>query len=125
MISYSLGSVYYKKIDLKLSKLTINAWQNLIGGLFLFPIAYYYKKKEIIYDDNLYLSLIWLTIIISIIANNMWLKLLKIDTVKASKWLFLTPVFGYFLSYFLLNEQITLHACFGTILVLLGLKISK
>ncbi|WBX74929.1 EamA family transporter [Tenacibaculum ovolyticum] len=125
MISYSLGSVYYKKIDLKLSDLTINGYQTFIGGLFLLPIAYYYKSQIILYDINFYVSLVWLIVIISIFANNIWFSLLKKDTVKASKWLFLAPVFGYFLSFFILGEEITIHAYLGIVFVILGLKISQ
>ncbi|WP_438712788.1 DMT family transporter [Aquimarina muelleri] len=95
MSSYSIGSVYYKKIDLKLSNRSINGWQTLIGGVFLIPAAYLMNNKSIILDSNFYTSLFWLTIVISIFATLLWLNLLKKDTVKASKWLFLAPVFGY------------------------------
>lgn len=125
MTSYSLGSVYYKKNELKLSNLTINGYQTFIGGLFLLPIAYYYKSQTILYDTSFYVSLVWLTVVISIFANNIWFSLLKKDTVKASKWLFLAPIFGYFLSFVLLGEEITIYAYLGIVLVLLGLKINK
>ncbi len=125
MSSYSIGSVYYKKIDLKLSNRSINGWQTLIGGVFLIPAAYLMNNKSIILDSNFYTSLFWLTIVISIFATLLWLNLLKKDTVKASKWLFLAPVFGYVLSFLILGEPITLFEIIGTIFVIVGLKISK
>lgn len=125
MSSYSIGSVYYKKIDLKLPNNTINGWQTLIGGIFLIPVAYLMNNKTIILDFNFYISLFWLTVVISIFATLIWLNLLRKDTVKASKWLFLAPVFGYLLSYLILGENITLYEVTGTILVIIGLKISK
>lgn len=125
MSSYSIGSVYYKKIDLKLSNKSINGWQTLIGGIFLIPVAYLMNTKAIILDSNFYVSLFWLTIVISVFATLLWLNLLKKDTVKASKWLFLAPVFGYLLSYLILGEEITLYEVIGTLFVIIGLKISK
>lgn len=125
MSSYSLGSVYYKKIDLKLSNKSINGWQTLIGGIFLIPVAYIMNTKAIILDSNFYISLFWLTIVISVFATLLWLNLLKKYTVKASKWLFLAPVFGYLLSYLILGEEITIYEVVGTIFVIIGLKISK
>lgn len=125
MSSYSIGSVYYKKIDLKLSNRSINGWQTLIGGVFLIPIAYLMNNKAIILDYNFFISLFWLTFIISVFATLIWLNLLKKDTVKASKWLFLAPVFGYLLSFLILGEGITLYEIIGTIFVIIGLKIGK
>ena len=125
MSSYSLGSVYYKKSKLKLPNSIINGWQTLIGGIFLIPVAYLMNIKTIILDNNFYFSLFWLTVVISIFATLLWLNLLKKDTVKASKWLFLAPVFGYLLSFLILGEGITIYEVTGTIFVIIGLRISK
>ncbi|MBP0904078.1 DMT family transporter [Mariniflexile gromovii] len=125
MSSYSIGSVYYKKIDLKLSNRLINGWQTLIGGILLLPAAYLFNKKTIHLDYNFYFSLFWLTIVISVFTTLLWLNLLKRDTVKASKWLFLAPVFGYLLSFLVLGEEITQYELFGTFFVIIGLNKSK
>jgi len=125
MCSYSVGSVFYKKYDLKLSNTSINAWQTLLGGIFLIPVAYLMNSKEIIFNTNFYISLFWLAIVISAFATLIWLNLVKKDPVKASKWLFLAPVFGYLLSFVILDEQITTYEIIGTILVIIGLKISN
>jgi probable blue pigment (indigoidine) exporter len=125
MSSYSIGSVYYKKNDLKLSNRSINGWQTLIGGIFLIPAAFLMNNKPIHFNVDFYISLFWLTIVISIFATLLWLNLLKKDTVKASKWLFLAPVFGYLLSFLILGEEITLFEIIGTFFVIIGLKISK
>lgn len=125
MSSYSIGSVFYKKFDLKLSNTSINAWQTLLGGVFLIPFAYLMNTKTIILNANFYISLFWLSIVISVFATLIWLNLVKKDPIKASKWLFLAPVFGYFLSYFILGEQITLYEVIGTVLVIIGLKITN
>ncbi|WP_262710564.1 DMT family transporter [Aureibaculum algae] len=125
MSSYSIGSVYYKKTELRLSNRSTNGWQTLIGGIFLVPIAYLMNTKAIVLDYNFYISLIWLVFVVSILATLLWLNLLKKDAVKASKWLFLAPVFGYLLSFIILEEEITLYEIVGTVLVIIGLRISK
>jgi probable blue pigment (indigoidine) exporter len=125
MISYSFANVYYGKMNLPLSNIAINTWQVIFGGLMLVPFAIFAPNKHITYDQNLVISVFWLSIIISICTTLLWYYLLKKDTVKASKWLYLSPILGYILSYFLLDEIITIYAMMGTVLVILGLYVSK
>jgi probable blue pigment (indigoidine) exporter len=125
MLSYSFGTVYFKKQNIALSNLGINAWQVLIAGIVLIPVSFLFQTKPITYNRDFYLSLFWLTIVISIFTMLLWLHLLKKDTVKASRWLYLSPIFGYILSYFILHEPITWHAGVGTVLVIAGLIKSR
>lgn len=125
MISYSFANVYYGKMNLPLSNIAINTWQVIFGGLMLIPFAIFAPNKHINWDKNLALSVFWLAIIISICTTLLWYYLLKKNTVKASKWLYLSPILGYILSYLLLDEVITIYAIIGTGVVILGLYISK
>lgn len=125
MLSYSFGTVYFKKQNIALSNLNINAWQVLIAGVVLIPVSFLFQTKPIIYNSDFYVSLFWLTIVISIFTMLLWLYLLKKDTVKASRWLYVSPIFGYILSYFILDEPITWHAGIGTVLVIAGLVKSR
>jgi probable blue pigment (indigoidine) exporter len=125
MLSYSFGTVYFKKQNIALTNLSINAWQVLIAGIVLIPVSVLFQTKSIIYNSDFYVSLFWLTIVISIFTMLLWLYLLKKDTVKASRWLYVSPIFGYILSYFVLHEPITWHAGVGTVLVIAGLIISR
>jgi probable blue pigment (indigoidine) exporter len=125
MISYSVGTIYYSKINWKLSITAINGWQVFIGGILSIPITFIFHERANHFDLRFWFSELWLAIPVSIIAVQLWLYLLKIDTVKASLFLFLCPIFGFIYSNLLLGEPITLSTIIGTILVLIGLYIGK
>lgn len=121
MVSYSIATVYYSNINWTLERLTINAWQIALGGLFLSPIAIlFYHPAQNRFDQTFLFSVTWLVIPVSIVAVNLWLYLVKLDTVRASVWLFLCPIFGFVYAYFLLNEPITIYTFIGTGLVISG-----
>jgi probable blue pigment (indigoidine) exporter len=62
---------------------------------------------------------------VSILAVQLWLKLLKADAVKASLWLYLCPIFGFIYSAWLFDEPITVLTLIGTVLVLVALYIGQ
>lgn len=121
MIMYSLGAVYYSSVTWKLSRITINGWQVFIAGLLLLPITLLWEGEKTVYDTRFWLSVAWLVIPVSIGAVQLWLSLLKTDTVRASLWLFLCPVFGLFYSSWLLDEPFTTYTLAGTMIVLISL----
>lgn len=125
MVMYSAGSVYYSTVKWQLQRTTINAWQVFIGAVQLAPFALYFHKGENSYDMRFWLSLAWLVLPVSIGAVQLWLRLLKEDTVRASLWLFLCPVFGLIYATFLLNEPFTMFTAAGAVLVIVALYIGQ
>ena len=121
MATYSMGAVYYSSVPWKLSRVTINGWQVLIGGLLLSPFTLYFEGITTHFDLRFWLSIGWLVIPVSIGAVQLWLYLLKEDAVKASLWLFLCPVFGLAYASLLLEEPFTIYTILGTMLVLISL----
>ena len=98
MLSYSVGTVYFSSRKWDLPILAINGWQVLIGGILLLPFTFFttdLSKNH--FDFRFWASVLWLVIPVSIGAVQLWLYLLKIDAVKAAMWLFLCPIFGFFL----------------------------
>ncbi|WP_281633458.1 DMT family transporter [Flavobacterium luteolum] len=126
MIAYSLGTIYYSKQEWNgLHILTINGWQTIIGALFLLPaLGLTYESDKNTFNADFWFSTAWLAIAVSIGAIQFWLYLLKIDPVKASYWLFLCPIFGFLIAYFVVNEPLTLYTLLGVIFVILGLYIN-
>ncbi|MEN2487104.1 EamA family transporter [Flavobacterium sp. B11] len=126
MIAYSLGTIYYSKQEWNgLHILTINGWQTIIGALFLLPaLGLTYESDKNTFNADFWFSTAWLEIAVSIGAIQFWLYLLKIDPVKASYWLFLCPIFGFLIAYFVVNEPLTLYTLVGVIFVILGLYIN-
>ncbi len=126
MLCYAIGTVYYQSINWSLPRLSINAWQVLIGGLFLLPFTTFFHEENLNhYDTTFWLSTFWLVVPISIAAVQLWLYLLKAEPTKASLWLFLCPIFGFFYAAVLTHEPITIYTVLGTVLVILGLYLGK
>jgi drug/metabolite transporter (DMT)-like permease len=125
MFTYSIGAVYYAAVDWQLPRLTINAWQVFIGGILIAPFAWFMHAKENHFDKNFWLSLAWLIFPVSILAVQLWLRLLKSDAVKASLWLYLCPVFGFVYSNVLLDEPLSIFTLMGTALVLFALYLGQ
>lgn len=124
-VAYSVGAVYYAAVPWKLSRTTVNAWQVFIGGLLIIPFTWLLHEKENHFDTRFFLSLAWLIFPVSILAIQLWLRLLKADAVRASMWLYLCPVFGFIYASLFLHEPITYHTLIGTALVMTALYISQ
>jgi drug/metabolite transporter (DMT)-like permease len=125
MTAYSIGAVYYASVNWQLPRPSINAWQVLIGGLLLIPFTVVFHQTENHFDSTFWFSLLWLVFPVSILAVQLWLKLLKADAVKASLWLYLCPIFGFIYSAWLFDEPITPLTLIGTVLVLVALYIGQ
>ncbi len=125
MVSYSLGSVYYTTIPWTLPRTSINAWQVFISGILIAPFTILFHTKPNHFDLRFWLSLMWLIIPVSIVAVQLWLRLLKTDAVRASLWLYLCPIFGLNFSTILLDEPFTMYTIIGTILVLVAVFIGQ
>lgn len=124
--SYAISSIYFSSLKLSLSNEVFNIWQVFIGGLVIWPFTFIFNQTSVSHwDINLWGSLAWMIIVLSFIANQLWLYLIKIDTVAAASWLYLVPVLGYVYGYLLLNEPITYWAILGMFMVISGLIISK
>jgi len=125
MVTYSIGSVFYSSVTWVLSRIVINGWQVLIGGLLLLPFAVVFYKGNNKYDLNFTLSIAWLIIPVSVFAVQLWLRLLREDAVRASMWLFLCPIFGLGLATLLLDEPFSVYTAVGTAIVLLALYLGQ
>lgn len=125
MVSYSLGSVYYTTIPWTLPRTSINAWQVFISGILIAPFTIWFHTKPNHFDLRFWLSLLWLIVPVSILAVQLWLRLLKTDAVRASLWLYLCPIFGLTFSTILLDEPFTVYTVVGTVLVLVAVFIGQ
>ena len=125
MLSYSVASLYFASKKWSLTRLALNGWQVLLGGIFMLPLTIFFNKKPVIITLPALLSIAWLIGPVSILAVNIWLRLIKINTIKASFFLFLCPIFGFIFSSLFLNEPFTVHTIIGLIFVLCALMLGK
>lgn len=127
MLSYALAAIYFSTRRWEgISLLTINGWQTALGGLFIAPVVWwFYADSANNFNLVFWFSVSWLAIPVSIGAVQLWLWLLRRDTVRAGLWLFLCPVFGYIIAAVYANEVISVYTLGGVALVLLGLFFAK
>ena len=122
MIAVSAASVYYATIKWELPNLLINGWQVFLGGVFLLPATLMFGDfSKTVWDESFWFPVLWLSLAVSIVGLICWFYLLRPDTVKASLWLFLCPLFGFFFAWWLMDEPVTMYTVAGTILVIAGL----
>lgn len=94
----------------------------IFGGIFLLPVTLFFGNfSNTHWDTQFWGSVLWLSLAVSIVGLICWFYLLRIDTVKASLWLFLCPLFGFFFAWWLLDEPVTVYTVIGTVLVIAGL----
>lgn len=125
MFVISSASVYYASVQWKLPNILLNGWQIFIGGILLLPFTFIFADREAHrFDATFWQSVLWLSFAVSVVSLACWFYLLKIDTIKASMWLFLCPIFGFYYAWLLMDEPITLFTVGGTLLVLVGLVLS-
>ncbi len=123
MVAYSLSVLYFSRTSWNgLSRLTINGWQVLLGGVFLLPVmAWLYVPTLNTWNIKGFGAIIWLALPVSIAAVQLWLYLLHEDAQRSSFWLFLCPVFGFILSNIFTHEPLTLFTLAGMLLVIGGI----
>lgn len=125
IMSYSWAALYYSDKTWTLSRYAINGWQVLFGAIFLLPITMYLSDGNVTLSLTAMFSILWLVIPVSIISVNLWLRMLKIDPVRASFFLFLSPIFGFIFATSILGEPFTLFTLGGLVLVLCGLYLGQ
>lgn len=125
MLSYSFGAVYYASVKWELPRMMINAWQVMIAALLLLPMTLLLHERENQFNVGFWLSELWLVVMVSVFAVQLWLGLLKRDAVSASLWLYLCPIFGFIYATLLLGEPFTFHTAFGGGLVILALYLGQ
>jgi drug/metabolite transporter (DMT)-like permease len=122
MIAVSAASVYYASIKWELPNLLINGWQVFLGGVFLLPVTVSLADVSVTnWGVQFWGSVLWLSLAVSVLGLICWFHLLRIDTVKASLWLFLCPLFGFIFAWWLMDEPVTIYTVIGTLFVIGGL----
>lgn len=127
MLSYSVGAIYFSSRKWSgISLLSINGWQTLLGGLFLLPVTLiFFHAGKNQFNQIFWLSTLWLAFAVSIAAVQLWLWLLRTNTIKAGLWLFLCPLFGLLIAAWLLQEPLTSYTYIGLGAVVLGLLLTE
>lgn len=127
MLSYSAGAIYFSAVKWgDIGLVTINGWQTFLGGILLLPFMLFtYRSNDNNFTSTFWMSVVWLAIPVSVFTVQLWLWLLRTNTVKAGLWLFLCPVFGFAIAGWITHDVINLYTIIGVLLVIAGLFISQ
>jgi drug/metabolite transporter (DMT)-like permease len=123
MFVYSAGTLNFQRNSWEgLHLLTINGWQTLLGGLFILPVLMLTWQPEANqFNGSFWFTTIWLATVVSILAVQCWIYMLKHHGTRSSYWLFLCPIFGFITSNLVVDEPLGLHTLFGLLFVIGGL----
>lgn len=117
-------------ISLRLTQLsdahpTQTLFYQLVGGcVLLLPLAFLLGQAEIHWTGLAIGSLIFHTIVVSLISFMLWFWLLRNYLAnRLGVFSFLTPIFGMLFGVLFLNEQIEMNFIFGAAMVMLGVMI--
>ncbi len=126
MSVYSIGTIYFQKNKWDgLHLLTINGWQTIFGAVFTLPaLLLTWESSKNNFDISFWGATLWLVFMVSIAAVQSWIFLLRNFGDCSSYWLFLSPIFGFIFSNFIMHEPISSHTFLGTVLVLSSLYIN-
>ncbi len=124
-VSYAIASVLLKKYAKYENVLTLNAYQFLIGGVAMMTAGFVSGGKLVNYTGASISILLYLGFLSSV-TYCLWGMLLKYNPVsKVSVYGFMTPVFGVWLSAWLLKENkfIGYQCIIALLLVCVGIYI--
>lgn len=123
MFVYSAGTLYFQRNSWEgLHLLTINGWQTLLGGIFILPVmAITWETASNRFDGTFWFTAGWLAIVVSILAIQCWIYMLKHFGPRSSYWLFLCPIFGFIAAATIVKEPMGGHTLLGLVMVIGGL----
>lgn len=119
---WALGTVLLKSRIRGAGLRTANAYQLLSGAVLLVVAAAVFEPHPtLLFDSNLLLSLLWLGLIGTSMANVVWFMLLeRFPAPTVSTWAFLTPVVALVASVVIFGERLNGLQLVGVAAVLAG-----
>lgn len=116
------GNTYSKKVVSNLSPAVVAGTQMSLGGLMLLIIGSIFGGEVFIGWTVKGVFYLMVLILISSCSLFIWTTLLKYHSVgKVSVFMFLIPIFGVFLSAWLVGEQVRMEHFIGLFLVVFGI----
>lgn len=121
-LSSTIGSLIAKKANPGEQLLPLTAWQLLVGSLPLFIFSTVLEEKAVQWTLSFLSVLLYLSLIGTVFTVVLWFRLLQqYDVSQLSPYLFLTPIFGFMISFLILGETLAIMEFLGILLILIGL----
>lgn len=126
-MSWGAANVYYRLKFPEAPKLQVNAYQMLFGtiGIFLFTFITEWGEPVNLTPASIY-YILFTGVLASALCFTVWFIVLSmIDTVTATLSTLLVPVFGLFLSWLILNEELSVGIIIGSICIIVGIIVAQ
>ncbi|SHN36625.1 DMT family transporter [Gracilibacillus kekensis] len=125
-ISWGASNVYYRKTVSKLSQLQVNTYQMLFGTVGLAIVAVVLEGGDSIsFTPYSFYIILFTGVLASAFCFTAWFFVLNaIEMTTATIATLLVPVFGLFLGWLLIDEDIGVSIVIGTGLIISGIVIS-
>ncbi|ASS75023.1 EamA family transporter [Tumebacillus algifaecis] len=128
-VTWGLYSVLGKALTERYTPLTVTFWATVFGVLFTLPLSLWEISVEgftLPLDDPLIVwGILFLAIISTAVAFFLWAKGFELlDAGTAALFFFVQPIFGSFLGWLMLGEQLTASFIIGSVLIFVSVGIS-
>ncbi|MEI2283854.1 DMT family transporter [Paenibacillus polysaccharolyticus] len=121
-ISFAVSTLLIKRWGVDYDTFVLTAYQMLAGGVALLLLSVWTEQPHFTITPVSLLSLLYLTLICSIMQFSLWFYLLQnSDPAQTSSYLFLAPFFGVLSSWILLNEEVQWFVGAGGVLIGVGI----
>ncbi|RBP25574.1 MULTISPECIES: DMT family transporter [Bacillus] len=121
-VFWAISTLLVKKWGSSFDTWVLSAYQMFFGGLLLLLASFILEKPVFTLSANSLFSLLWLSIMSSIVQFAVWYYLLqKGDPGKTSAFLFLAPFFGVLSGWLLLGEKLYPSIIIGGLFIIIGI----
>ena len=123
MVCLSIGTVLYRKRGSHADPFVMNTIQTVASGIVLLPVALLVDDwGTITFNATFFLSVGYLSIMLSIVALLIWFRLIRIAGAgKASSFHFLNPGLGMLFGFVILGEPIAMTDMIGLVPIIGGI----
>jgi len=120
-IGWAGGSLYQRKLNMKLSSLTMSGYQQLFAGLGFLVTSMVIGEPSPNPSTDAWIALAYLVVFGSIIAFTVYVKILVMLPVNVvMTYAYVNPLVAVILGYLVLNEQISYATLLGGIIILVS-----
>jgi drug/metabolite transporter (DMT)-like permease len=123
-LSWVLYLMLSKRLDSGLPRLTVTAWQNFWGAVFLLPLALLERRSWSFAQPLVWLNILYLALFCSALSYFLYLYALKhLGPVVISSWLNLIPLVGTVGGMTMLGERLAPVQMLGGAIIIAGVFI--
>ncbi|WP_174614308.1 DMT family transporter [Virgibacillus ihumii] len=126
-VSWAGANVYYRLNLQGMTQLQVSAYQMLFGtlGIIIATLFAEWGEPVVLTGESIF-YILFTGVLASALCFTVWFVILSvIDMVSATLSTLLVPVFGLFLGWWLLDENLTTGVIAGSLLIIVGISVAQ